>query len=127
MRTKKILCILHLPPPVHGAAMVGQWIKDSEFINSDLDITYVNLSTSETLQEIGQGGFKKIGSFLKVFFRVLKSLLIKKYDLCYMTITAKGSGFYKDACIVFLLKVFNQNILYHFHNKGVQKNIQTSF
>ena len=125
MKTKKILCILHLPPPVHGAAMVGQWIKDSEYINKDLDITYVNLSTSQTLQEIGGGGLKKIGSFLKVFFKVFVALFAKQYDLCYMTLSAKGSGFYKDACIVLLLKLFNQNIIYHFHNKGVKKNISS--
>ena len=28
-----VLFILHLPPPVHGAAMVGQYIRDSKLIN----------------------------------------------------------------------------------------------
>ena len=28
----KILFIMHMPPPVHGAAMVGQYIHDSELI-----------------------------------------------------------------------------------------------
>lgn len=28
-----ILFILHLPPPVHGAAMMGQHIHDSKVIN----------------------------------------------------------------------------------------------
>ena len=31
-----ILFILHLPPPVHGAAMMGQYIHDSKVINEFL-------------------------------------------------------------------------------------------
>lgn len=31
----KILFIMHMPPPVHGAAMVGQYIHDSEIINGE--------------------------------------------------------------------------------------------
>ena len=34
---KKILFILHMPPPVHGAAMVGKYIHDSELINSQYE------------------------------------------------------------------------------------------
>ena len=33
----KILFIMHMPPPVHGAAMVGQYIHDSKLINRELD------------------------------------------------------------------------------------------
>lgn len=30
MTSKKILFIMHTPPPVHGAAMVGKYIKDNK-------------------------------------------------------------------------------------------------
>ena len=30
--TPNILFILHMPPPVHGASMVGQYIHDSHVI-----------------------------------------------------------------------------------------------
>ncbi len=119
---KKILFILHLPPPVHGAAMVGKWIKESQIINNAIDGRYLNLSTSESLQDIGKGGVQKLISFLKVVKKVIIALFQRKHDLCYMTITAKGPGFYKDACIVFILKFFRKKIIYHFHNKGVRAN-----
>src|SRR5690606_7765187 len=44
------------------------------------------------------------------------------YNLCYMTLNAKGAGFYKDVLVVILLKLANNNIIYHFHNKGVSEN-----
>jgi glycosyltransferase involved in cell wall biosynthesis len=57
-------------------------------------------------------------------------LLKKKHDLYYITLTAKGSGFYKDFAIVFFLKMFRKKIVYHFHNKGIstlQDNIYNNF
>jgi hypothetical protein len=34
MKKNKILFILHLPPPVHGAAMMGKYIQESKIINT---------------------------------------------------------------------------------------------
>ncbi|MEO6221492.1 MAG: glycosyltransferase family 4 protein [Ginsengibacter sp.] len=118
----KILFILHIPPPVHGAAMVGKYIQDSLLINSDFDTQYVNLSTSNTNKEVGKGGINKIFIFFTLIGKILKKLFSEKFDLCYMTLTAKGYGFYKDFIIVAILKFFGKKIIYHFHNKGVKEN-----
>ena len=119
---QKILCILHYPPPINGAAMVGQFIKDSEIINEQFDMDYINLTTAFNLNEIGKGGIGKFFTILKLQLKVLRALSHKKYDLCYMTLSAKVPGFYKDFLIVMILKIFRKKIVYHFHNKGIQKN-----
>lgn len=36
-KVKKILFILHLPPPVHGVSMVGKYIKESQDINNSFE------------------------------------------------------------------------------------------
>lgn len=120
----RILFILHLPPPVHGAAMVGQYIQNSNLINEQFNTDYVNLSTSTQLNEIGKGGVRKLWQLAKIQARVVKCLLLNKYDLCYMTLTAGTPGFYKDFLVVVILKLFNKKIIYHFHNKGVERNSQ---
>lgn len=120
--SKNILFILHLPPPIHGAAMVGKYIQESNLINSHFNADYINLSTSSTLDDIGKGGWAKLVSLLKLQYRVLSALFNKNYDLCYMTLTAQGNGFYKDVLVVTILKIFGKKIVYHFHNKGVAKN-----
>ena len=56
----KILFILHYPPPVHGAAMVGQYIQESNKINNVFEGRYINLGTSRSIDEIGKGGIKKV-------------------------------------------------------------------
>ena len=118
----KILFILHIPPPVNGAAVVGQFIKESRLINESFDAHYINLTTSFQLQKIGKGSLSKILTILQLQFKIVKALTFEKYDLCYMTLTANGPGFYKDLLIVGILKLFGKNIIYHFHNKGVKEN-----
>ena len=50
----KILFVLHLPPPVHGAATVGLQVKNSTIVNEAFSCEYINLGTSVTIEEIGK-------------------------------------------------------------------------
>lgn len=117
----KILFILHLPPPVHGAANVGLQIKNSISINNIFDGTYINLSTSRSVDEIGKCSFKKIIRYISIFGQVLKNIIFKRYQFCYMSITTKSPPFYKDAFLAIMIKLFNIKVLYHLHNKGVSE------
>lgn len=110
---------MHVPPPVHGAAMVGKFIKESAKINDAFDADYINLSTSADLREIGGASAGKFLKLFKIQSEVVAALRKKNYDLCYVTLTASGAGFYKDLMVVSLLKMFGKKIIYHFHNKGV--------
>lgn len=122
-----ILFILHLPPPIHGAAMVGKYVYNSTLLRQEINADFINLSTSTSLAESGKGGIRKIISLLKIQMCVLKALCHKKYDLCYMTLTTTGPGFCKDFFVVLLLKLFGRKIIYHFHNKGIAIAAQQKF
>lgn len=116
----KILFLLHFPPPVHGAAMVGKYIKDSSEINDSFATRYINLGTSRSIDDIGKGGVRKITRFIGLLWEVAVQMMIFRPDKVYLTLTAKGSGFYKDAVVVFIAKMLGGQMIYHFHNKGVQ-------
>ncbi|MCB0464340.1 MAG: glycosyltransferase family 4 protein [Aequorivita sp.] len=116
---KKILFILHLPPPVHGSSMVGQYIKDSSIINEGIHSEFINLGTSKSLDEIGKNPFQKIGVYLKIVFETLKQLIVFRPNLVYIALTAKGKAFYKDSFIVLLAKLFRKKIVYHLHNRSM--------
>ncbi len=118
----KILFILHLPPPVHGASMMGSFIKESKLINSKFDTTYINLAIATTLDQSRKLNSNKFSSFIKLLLKVFESVRKTKYDLCYITLNAAGPAFYKDFLVVIILKLFRENIIYHFHNKGVDIN-----
>lgn len=114
-----ILFILHLPPPVHGAAMMGKYIHDSKLINENFDCHYINLTTAKGLQDIGKGGVKKMWRFVKLLRTISKEVSGLKPQLVYVTPNAKGGAFYKDFVVVQMLKRMGCKIMVHYHNKGV--------
>ena len=115
----KILFILHLPPPVHGSAMVGQYIKDSKVVDKAFDTRFINLSTSLTIDEIGKNPIVKVSRYFKIIFKLIKYLIGFKPETVYLAITAKGLGFYKDLPLALLVKIFGKKLVLHYHNKGV--------
>lgn len=119
---KKILFILHFPPPVHGSSIVGQAIKNSATINESFDCRYINLLVSRTVDETGKPSFIKIFRFITLWFRLLYEIVRKKPDLAYLALTASGAAFYKDVLIVALLRLFGIKRIYHLHNQGVRQN-----
>ena len=63
---------MHMPPPVHGASMVGKYIHDSKLVNEAFDCHYINLTTADTLADIGKIGLRKVKSFVKLLNSIEK-------------------------------------------------------
>lgn len=111
--------ILHLPPPHHGASLVGNLIKTSTQINGTFITHYINLSTSVSIEDIGRTSVRKVINYLALLLRVINGVLVFKPDVCYITPSAKGSGFYKDVIIIAIIKLFRVKRIFHYHNKGI--------
>lgn len=122
MKRAKILFILHMPPPVHGAAIVGQNIHDSKLINSEFDCHYINLTLASDIEDIGKAGLKKLLRILRLLYLVRKKVMNGKPDLVYLTPNAKGSAFFKEWLVMMLLKSMRCKVVVHYHNKGVASN-----
>lgn len=122
----RILFILTLPPPVHGASMVGKRIKDSRIIGDAFECDFVNLSTSRHLEEVGRGSPMKPIRFLVAYLSTFWKLLTRRYDLCYLAITCYGPAFLKDAPFVLLCKMFKRQVVIHQHNKGMSACVDCS-
>jgi len=115
----KILFILHFPPPLHGPAVIGEYIKQSDLINSRFECRYLNLSLSSSLHDIGATNISKFFRYLKLLWDVKKQLIFCRPDLCYVTLYSLGPGFYKDALVALIVRLFRVKTVYHFHNKGL--------
>ena len=116
----KILFIMHMPPPVHGAAMMGQYVHDSKLINEKFECHYINPSLSTSVANVGKVSIGKIFFMIKNIINIIRKVINIKPDLCYYTPTADGWGIYRDLVVLSLLKWQKQKIILHMHNKGVR-------
>lgn len=119
MSSINILFIMHMPPPVHGAAMVGKYIHDSRVINEAFDCHYINLTTARNLADIGRVGVRKIRQFVTLLRQIRKEVRRLRPQLVYVTPNACGGAFYKDFVVVEMLKRMGCQVVVHYHNKGV--------
>lgn len=120
---KRVLFVLTLPPPVHGSALMSQYIKNSRLINEKFDCDFINLSTSRKIDEIGKNNPIKLWRLFTALVSLLWKLMTKRYSLCYLTTTCHGIGFLKDVPFVLLCKLFVNTIVIHQHNKGMSKDL----
>lgn len=114
-----IIFILHLPPPVHGASMVGKYIHDSSVINDAFDCHYINLTTARDLSDIGRIGLRKLRQFVELLQHIHKEVKRLRPEFVYVTPNACGGAFYKDFIVVQMLKCMGCKVVVHYHNKGV--------
>ena len=113
----KILFCMHMPPPVHGAAVVGQQIYESQLIRDSYECSYINVSTSASLDDVGRFFIKKITRTLAFYRQVLSAVKKERPELVYFTPSTSGWAFYRDVITIRLLRNRKQNIVLHLHNK----------
>lgn len=115
----RVLFIMHMPPPVHGAAMVGKYIHDSRLVNEAFDCRYINLATAANLEDIGKVRLSKLTDFSRLLGRIRAEYRSFRPDLVYVTPNAGGGAFLKDFVVVQMLKSLGARVVVHYHNKGV--------
>lgn len=108
-----------MPPPIHGASMMGKYIHDSEVVNEAFDCHYINLATARNLTDIGKVDLRKLIRFIQLLRQIRKEVKRLKPQLVYVTPNACGGAFYKDFIVVQFLKVMGCKVVAHYHNKGV--------
>jgi glycosyltransferase involved in cell wall biosynthesis len=115
----KILFLVQLPPPIHGASAVNQSIKNSSLINEYFRTEFFNISPAKDLSDIGKMNVGKFFSIVKIFIGSVYLYLKFKPKLVYITLSPHGLAFYKDGLIAIILKMLGGRIVFHLHGKGI--------
>ena len=117
---------MQLPPPVHGASVVNQNIKNSSKIDSVFYCCFINISLADSLETLGKGSIIKLVKFIVLFFRVFYTLVTNKFDAVYITLSPHGGAFYKDSILLLLAKLFCSKRVIHLHGKGIKSEANSS-
>lgn len=116
-----------MPPPVHGASLMNQYLASSNRIAERYAVTIINLDFVDKVSQIGSFSFVKLFKMFQVLWKLIWILIRNRYELVYFTLSPVGGAFFRDTLFVVVLKVFNNNILYHLHGKGISNNLDSFF
>jgi len=123
---KKILFIVQLPPPVHGASIMNNYVVNSSKIKSRFNAVVLNLQFLTSIQDITRFSVRKVFKAIFYGFELIWKIGSLKPDLIYFSFSPKGYSFYRDALYVFLIKLFKRKLVLHLHGKGVKEGINGS-
>jgi len=121
----KILFILHLPPPNHGASKVGEFIKNSK-MNEIVKCIFIPIKSSENIGEIGKFNFKKIYYMIELYFKTLINILKFKPNKIYYTASMGKIAFFRDYLVTSVIRIYQKinpsiKVYYHYHTKGLDR------
>ena len=123
---KKVLCVLQLPPPVHGVSIMNEYVINSKLLNETFEIKVIDLKFGKSIKDLQRFTFNKVYKSFLYGLKIAKNILLYKPDLIYFTISPTGFAFYRDAYYIFLIKLLRVKILIHLHGKGIEGNAMNS-
>ncbi|HWA35274.1 MAG TPA: hypothetical protein VG737_14135, partial [Cyclobacteriaceae bacterium] len=119
LRLKRILFMVQLPPPVHGASLRNESLLKSVLLNEHFDIRPLPLRFTQALAGIGKFSIAKMGKLVKIYFTFLGECLFHRPDLAYFTLAPTGGAFLRDTIFVFTLKLLRIETVFHLRTMGV--------
>jgi len=114
----KILCIVPLPPPIHGQASASELIVSE--MKKYFDVEIINYNKDKVFKH-GLSSFKRIVEVLKVLRKVYKGQ--KKADLIYLTISQSIFGNLKDLITYVICFKKLSKMIIHLHGGGLKQII----
>ncbi|MFD1140181.1 glycosyltransferase family 4 protein [Larkinella insperata] len=119
-QARKILFLTQLPPPIHGASKINEYIKTSIPINEKFDTNYINIITAKDLDDVQKFSWSKIAVIAKLYLKIIKSCFQVKYDLVFVTLSTDGIAFYKSALVWIMAATFIKRRMIMLHEKGIE-------
>src|SRR4051794_40731654 len=108
----RILCVLQLPPPVHGASLMNSYLVNSQFIRGKYELDLINLQFASSMKDLKKFSILKIVKALLYAFEIVRKISAKKPEIAYFALSPFGYAFYRDAIYVTIAKSFNVKVLF---------------
>lgn len=117
----KILFLVQLPPPIHGANLVNKQIVENKYIQNDYEIKVIPFNFSKENKDVGSISLSKFFILFEVFFSLAKSIFQFRPDLVFFNFSFKNAAFYRDLILISVLKIFRINMLFFLQGKGINE------
>lgn len=118
----KILACLQLPPPVHGAAIMNQYVINSHVINDNFSVDIIPFQFASSISDLSKFRLFKFVKTFSICYNLICTLIRNRYKFVYFTLSPTGYALYRDLFFIIIIKIFRVKILYHLHGKGIKQN-----
>lgn len=126
MAKRRLLSLVQLPPPMHGAAAINESVVQSKTINALFDHRYVPIQLSISLDSVGHFRSHKFVTAARNILRVVWKCLLWRPHVVYFTLPPHGGGFYAALPMVAVIRMLRIQRVFHFHGKGFALHAQRS-
>lgn len=125
MREKsKVLFLVQLPPPHHGAAYMNKRITELIGEMNIFDTKVLNLSKAKSSDDIGSIKLNKIFRVLLTYFQLIKLLVFFRPNLVFFNFSSRGIALIRDYFYILILKVFRLDYVLYLQIGGFDKRAE---
>ena len=111
----KIIAMVQLPPPMHGAAKMNQFAIKA--LAKDFDLHVIEMRFARTLSEVNRFSVRKIGLAVWLWLRLVWAL--PRAKALYICFSPNGFSYYRDCLYVLLAKLLRVPAILHLHGRGL--------
>ncbi|MHC8494519.1 glycosyltransferase family 4 protein [Thalassospira sp. SM2505] len=119
----KIIAMVQLPPPMHGAAKMNRHAIDA--LSRVFDLHVIEMHFSKDLSDIGRPTFGKVFHAIWLALRLICALPASR--AFYICFAPRGAAYYRDSLYVLITKLFQVPAIIHLHGRGLPAMRQTRF
>lgn len=124
---QRLLCLVQLPPPIHGTTVVNDIVVRSSVLAERFDVDVLPLQFAESVEDISRPSLRKAARALTTAVRLGARLARVRPDAVYFTPAIDGPAFYRDLLYVGLMKAFAVPRVYHVHGKGIADQLSSGW
>ncbi|KXJ55046.1 MAG: hypothetical protein AXW12_11340 [Thalassospira sp. Nap_22] len=111
----KIIAMVQLPPPMHGAAQMNRIAINA--LAKDFDLHVIEMRFARTLSEVNRFSVRKIGLAVWLLLRLIWAL--PRAKALYICFAPNGFAYYRDCIYVLLAKLLRVPVILHLHGRGL--------
>jgi glycosyltransferase involved in cell wall biosynthesis len=111
----KVIAMVQLPPPMHGAAKVNLFAVEA--LVQDFDLQVIEMRFARTLSEVNGFSVRKIALAFWLLLRLIWTMPGAK--ALYICFAPTGFAYYRDCLYVLMAKVFRVPAILHLHGRGL--------
>ena len=119
MRKPRLLCLMHLPPPVHGVTLVNQRIATSAAVADRIELDVLPLRFAPSVDELGRISARKLLRAAATGLALAGRLVARRPDAVYLTMSPHGGALVRDCAYAAIARLAGVPRIYHLHAQGV--------